>query len=111
MDKKVFNEVRAKNDEKYKSSSKLRLMNNIDKRFKTTMIGALSLFEDIFGELWGEKNDNPNEEEKYWRERWEKARTSILNNGNAQLRAALEELDTYTMQWNKYKTNFIVKNN
>jgi hypothetical protein len=31
---------------------KEQLLNNIEKRFKTTMIGALARFEESFGYLW-----------------------------------------------------------
>ena len=55
------------------------LMNNINKRFKTTMIGALARFEDSFGYLWEDEN-NPNSEN--FNILWERVRDDILNNGN-----------------------------
>ena len=32
-----------------------------------------------------------------------------LNNGNNQLRAALNEIAQYSMKWDKYRMDFIVK--
>ena len=36
----------------YKDNSKRRLLNNIKKKFDTTIIGSLAAFEENFGELW-----------------------------------------------------------
>lgn len=102
-------EIKKKNQESYKENSKKRLINNIDKKFKTTMIGSLAVFEKYFGELWGHGNSNLTEEQKRYRQLWEEARTDILNNGNTQMRIAQEEIAQYTMTWNRYKTEFIIK--
>ena len=108
----LFNKRKAaqeKSEMIYKESSKKRLMDNISKKFKTTMIGAIARYEAAFGELWGQDTDNPSEEQQELRRVWEEVRTDILNNGNSQLRAALEEIAQYTMSWDKYKTNLIVR--
>jgi hypothetical protein len=68
------------------------LMNNINKRFKTTMIGALARFEDSFGYLWEDEN-NPNSEN--FNILWERVRDEILNNGNKQLRATINEVSNF----------------
>tara|TARA_Y100000356_G_C11219866_1_gene268477 strand:- start:696 stop:1070 length:375 start_codon:yes stop_codon:yes gene_type:complete len=101
-------EIKKKNEESYKENSKKRLINNIDKKFKTTMIGSLAVFEKYFGELWGHGNSNLTPEQKVYKQVWEEARTDILNNGNTQMRIAQEEIAQYTMTWNRYKTEFIV---
>lgn len=82
------------------------LMNNLYKRFQTTMIGALARFEDHFGHFWeNEPDDSP-----VW-DHWEYTRNSILNNGNKQARAAIDEVKNY-LHGNKmnnkynYKFNF-----
>jgi len=108
---KMIEKARRDNDEKFKNSSKKRLITNIEKKFKTLMIGALAAFEESFGEVWGHGNwpENPTEEQKIWRDEWEKVRTKILNSGNNQLRAALDEIAQYTMTWNRYRTEFIIK--
>ena len=41
------------NNEQYRENSKKRLLNNIKKKFDTTIIGSLAAFEEEFGYLWG----------------------------------------------------------
>lgn len=104
--------MRAKSNSEhhYKENSKKRLLNSLDRKFKTTMIGALAQFEEAFGELWGHGKDQSKltAQEEDARQLWDQTRTSILNNGNNQLRAAHEEIAQYTLSWNRYKTDFIV---
>jgi len=98
--------------DKYKDSSKKRLLNNIKKKFDTTTIGSLAIIEEFFGELWGHgvHYNELTEEEKEWREDWTEARTKILDLGNSNLRGAHSEISQYSISWNRYVTNFIVKN-
>tara|TARA_Y100001938_G_C8026098_1_gene398124 strand:+ start:622 stop:942 length:321 start_codon:yes stop_codon:yes gene_type:complete len=98
-------------DKQYEEVSKKRLNNNLKKKFDTTTIGSLSAFEDEFGFLWGhgKKYSDLDDEEKYWREKWSKARTTILDLGNSNLRAAQSEISQYTISWNRYITNFVIK--
>ena len=98
--------------DKYKDSSKKRLLNNLKKKFDTTTIGSLAIIEEIFGELWGHgvHYNELTEEEKEWREDWNEARTKILDLGNSNLRASQSEIAQYSISWNRYVTNFIVKN-
>ena len=93
------------------TASKKRLMANLKRKFDTTMIGALACFEKEFGYLWGfgKEHMDLNSDELECRKLWETARTMILNNGNSQLRACLDELAQYTMTWDRYQTNFIVR--
>jgi hypothetical protein len=67
------------------------IINNAEKRLKTTMIGSIAKFEEFFGHLW--EDDNPNIE--YYDNLWEQTRTAILNHGNNQIRLALNELSDY----------------
>jgi len=109
FNRRVLTEARKVNEEKFKDNSKRRMAKNIERKFKTTMIGSLASFEGIFGELWGHgKEENLTEEEIYWQDKWDEARTEILNNGNNQLRAAIDEIMEYTMSWNRYQTDFII---
>ena len=39
--------------EKYNEFSKKRLLNNLEKKFNTTIIGSLAVFEEELGHLWG----------------------------------------------------------
>lgn len=99
------------NAERFKESSKKRLMTNMDKKFRTTMIGALASFESKFGGLWGHgiSIDELTEEQLKFRQFWDEVRTEILNKGNNQSRAAQEEIAQYTITWDKFKVEFIVK--
>lgn len=81
--------------------SKKRLIQALERKFKTCFIGALAEFEKQFSDLWEDDNE--------WRAKWEATRTHVLNNGNNQLRAAIDEVSQYTMTWDKHNVNFIVK--
>jgi hypothetical protein len=103
--------VKKKNEAIYRDNSKKRLLTVLEKKFKTTMIGALARFEDTFGYLWGHGKDDVEltERELEFRKMWEDTRTEVLNNGNNQLRGAQDELAQYSMSWDKYKTEFIIR--
>jgi len=91
-------------------------MNNIQKellikRFQTTMIGSLHEFEKSFGYLWG--YDKPFEEltskEIEFNDIWENTRNKILNNGNNQMRKAINDFSKNNELHKKYKYNFTKK--
>jgi hypothetical protein len=69
------------------------LIENLYKRFQTTMIGAIARFEDNFGHVWENAPDNS----PIW-DNWEYTRNCILNNGNKQARAAIDEVKKYLHQ-------------
>lgn len=75
------------------------LIDNIYKKFQTTMIGSLARFENSFGHLWEEESERGDK----FADMWEYVRNSILNNGNKQARAAIDDLITFL---NKDKVNF-----
>jgi hypothetical protein len=86
------------------------LINSLYKKFQTTMIGALARFEDSFGHFWENEPDNS----PVW-DNWEYTRNSILNNGNKQARAAIDEVKKYLhgnsiKNRNSYKFNFKKEN-
>lgn len=64
------------------------LLNNVNKRFQTTMIGSLARFEEYFGDLW----ENNHRDRERFEDMWEDVRNQILNNGNKQARAAVNEI-------------------
>lgn len=99
-----------RNSGRYKDVSKKRLLNNIRKKFNTTIIGSLAAFEEVFGDLWGHglSYQDLDEDQKYWRDVWSDARTKILDAGNSNSRAAQSEIAEYSLSWNKYITNFVV---
>jgi hypothetical protein len=106
--KRLREHTKKRNEEKYRDSSKKRLIKNVEKKFKTTMIGSLACFEKYFGDLWGHDESELDPEQLRYRELWEQARTEILNNGNSQLRIAQEEIAQYSMTWNRYHIDFLV---
>lgn len=73
------------------------LLKDIETRFKTTMIGSLAKFEQYFGHLWDEDSKKGLEYEKLW----DQARNAILNNGNNQIRLALEDLTNHLIAGSK----------
>lgn len=91
--------------------SKERLISNIQKRFKTTFVGAISAFEEAFGERWGGRapDSELSDEEYHNRKVWENVRNDIFNKGNNQMRAALSEISEYTVSKNDYVTNLRIK--
>lgn len=102
------NDVRKNNDQERKNKlaekSKENLSKIIQTKFRTTFIGALSCFEEVFGYLWGydKKNTELTQEERDLKDKWLEIRTKILNNGNAQSRAVLNELKQYRIMWQGY---------
>jgi hypothetical protein len=96
---------------KYEEKSKKRLSNILGTKIKTSFIGAISSCEDSFGFLWGhgKKEDELTEEESTMREIWEILRAKILDNGNTQLRAAMNEIGSYCISWDRYKMEIPVK--
>jgi hypothetical protein len=75
-----------------------QIINDIETRLKTTMIGSLARFEQSFGHLWEE----PGPDQQEYIDLWEYTRNSILNNGNKQIRLALENLSSCF--YKSYKT-------
>lgn len=108
---KIVRMRREANEHKHEAHSQSILKKHITTKFRTTMIGSLAHFEEIFGMLWGhgKRNEDLTEEELEWKEKWMLARTEILNNGNDQLRASLNEIDQYTVKFNKNEYTFRVK--
>lgn len=109
--KKLNTMAKKISQDKFQDSSRNRLKNNIQKKFQTTMIGALAAFEDEFGELWGNGLDvnDLDKDQLEERERWERVRSRVLDNGNDQARSAMEEVSHYTVTFNRYVTKFIVR--
>lgn len=103
--------ARADNENKYREGCKKRLLQNIERKFKTTIIGSIAAVEESFGYLWGHgiPEDELTSEQKVFRAKWSDLRTGILNNGNNNLRGAQDEIAQYSTVWEGYRTEFIVK--
>jgi hypothetical protein len=83
------------------------LLLSIQKKFQTTMIGSLARFEESFGYLWEEDTKNRERFEMMW----EDTRNNILNNGNKQLRSALDEISDFVTDKPKYNYKFYFNKN
>lgn len=91
------------------NNAKNKLKGDIKKKITTTMIGALSAFENGFGKLWAidkENEEDLTEREKKFNELWLRVREEILDNGNAQIGAILKELDAYLIERKRYEYKF-----
>ena len=89
------------------------IINQISKRFQTTIIGSLAIFEESFGHLWDpDDNRDLSAQEQEFLDLWEHTRTAILNNGNNQMRQAIDEIiDHIENQNNLYHYNFLINKN
>lgn len=97
----------------YREKSRKRLSTILEKKMKTSFIGALSQFEQYFGRLWGhgKQEEELTDNELKFRKVWEDTRTAILNNGNNQLRAVQNEISEYSISWNRHKLNIPIGGN
>jgi len=85
-----------------------RLSRIVSKRIQTVFIGAIAVFEEEFGFLWGHglNEGELNENQKNMREIWMKARSRILNTGNNQMRIITNEIVKHFSNWKKYNITF-----
>lgn len=76
----------------------------IRRRMTTVFIGAIADIQKTFGELWTSKpgeelSDEDKEDMEQWRLVFEEIRKSILDRGNDQGRAMIEDLDKFGIEW------------
>ena len=75
---------------------KRHLLNKIETRFKTIMIGSLAKIEDNLGFLWAyDTDDKLTDEQQKYLDIWENLRNEILNHGNYHLREGLDDIEDY----------------
>jgi hypothetical protein len=88
-----------------------KLINDIEKRMRTLMIGSIARFEESFGYLWKHGDEPSTKQENLFRDKWEDLRYELLNHGNHQIRSAVNELRSYVNNQNKYNYsyNFVIK--
>ena len=96
-------------DLRYREKSKKRLVNIISTKIKTSFIGSIAAFEDGFGFLWGHDKDDLNEDEQAMQEIWESVRARILDNGNGQLRGAINEIQNNSIHWDRFHVDIPIK--
>jgi hypothetical protein len=99
------------NKERRAFGAKRKLQKIIEKRFETAIIGILARCEKHFGDLWGYESEYPelSKQQKNMLEIWECLRSDILNHGNTQSRAAIDEISKYNIEEDVYQIDFIVK--
>jgi len=109
--KELSAKAKAANQQKYLENSRKRLDKIMCTKIRTSFIGSLDAFEQVFGFLWGhgKKEEDKTEEEKQMFQLWAQARTEVLNNGNNQLRGARNEIANHTVSWNRYHMDLPVK--
>lgn len=98
--------------EDQKKQHKERLKKIISKKFDTVTIFPLSQIEAIFGTMfgWGKNEEDLDAYEYENRLKWYTLRENILNLGNAQKRAAINEIESYDMAFKGYRTDFLLVN-
>jgi len=105
----AFARERENFSEQKTEDSKNRLRRVMERKLKTSFIGAISKFENVFGRLWGHGKEygQLTDSERRFRALWEQVRTEILNNGNNQIRAVQQELDLYTVFFDGYRVTLL----
>ena len=97
-------------DARYKDVSKDRLLKISKKKVQTTMIGALSTIERVFGFLWGyDETSELTPEQEHMKELFEEVRSEILDRGNNQARNLEAEFANYEINWLRYQITLPVK--
>ena len=96
-------------EKKLEARSKAKLVEIIEKKFTTTFIGDISAIEEVFGELWGHNKPSVHRtpREREWYEAWQVLRSRILDRGNKQARAVIDELKQYTVSWQGYNMHLL----
>lgn len=96
--------------QRYNKFSKEKLAEILKTKLTTTFIGDISIIEEIIGYLWGAglPESKLTENQRKWKKAWGTIRKRILDNGNDQIRAVMNELEQYEVKWNRYKTKMDV---
>jgi hypothetical protein len=91
-------------EDRYKEVAHNELYQKSVKRIQTTMIGSLSTLEEYFGFLWGfgQPEQEITEEQKYMKSVYEKARSKILDRGNAQMDSLESDFVKYEITRKKF---------
>ena len=111
--KDMRTQVQKSNEEKRLEACRKRLDKIISTKVRTSFVGAIAQFEEKFGFLWGrdKQQQDRTQEENQMFELWEQVRIAVFNNGNNQLRAAQNEIANHVVNWNRYRTEFIIRDN
>jgi len=89
-----------------KPDNKESLKNNLKKRVRTTMIGAIAAIEDEFGFLFGHGKIELTQEEKALDHIFQEIRGRILDLGNEQIEKIESDVEPYNIEGPYYKYDF-----
>ncbi len=89
----------------YKQKSADRLRRTMKKKVQTTMIGAISSVENLFGFLWEEESEHSEK----MRELFNTLRSEVLDKGNHQIRNVDAEMDMYEVILKTHHTKLPVR--
>lgn len=89
-----------------------QIIKDVETRLKTIMIGSISRIEKSFGYLWNHGDDPTTTTQELFADKWEDLRLDLLNHGNNQIRATINDLENFFDKQNEYNYNynFILKN-
>jgi len=101
------NQEVAKEDNLKRSRDNLKRL--VEKRIRTTMIGALACVEEKFGQFWKtENNEKMTAEQASLYQLFQEIRSVILDNGNNQIRLLDKDIDNFNVEAKKYHIQFKV---
>ena len=88
---------------------KQKLRHIVNTSIKTTMIGSISVFESVFGGLWGmnlPEGVELNEKQRQFLDMWEEARTRVLDLGNNAMKIASKTVNSYNVKKKDFYKEF-----
>lgn len=83
------------NKQNFAEFSKNKLALEMAKRIRTAFIFCIAELEKDFGEVWDVNNDDEIDSPEIYKEKFLSWRKKILDNGNNQLRRAVDEIKRY----------------
>lgn len=101
-------EDRVKAGERAERLGRADLLRVVERKLKTSFIGALSQFEQRFGHLWGHNlpDNRLTQAQRDMRPVWDEVRRAVLTNGNNQVRAAEQEFQLFAIRRLPFEAEF-----
>ena len=104
-----LNERKMQAGKNYEDKSRNLLRDNVKKKISTTMIGSIAVMEEVFGHLWGHADGGPSSpEEQEFFNMFMEFRSDVMRIGNDNIRSFSDEIERYSVVWNKYQMNLKV---
>ena len=88
-----------------------KLKKDVEKKIKTTMIGAISIIEEEFGFLFGHEKEELSKEEEAFNKVFQDIRCKILDLGNNQIKKSKLDIELYEVNGPYYKYDFKINRN